>query len=69
MNTTELNVGGMMCEACVSHVTKALETVPGVHRAKVELNPGRAHIEHENADEQALIAAVMDAEYEAEIAR
>lgn len=69
MNQTELKINGMMCDACVSHVTKALETVPGVHRAKVELNPGRAHIEHESADEQALIAAVVGAEYEAEIAR
>ena len=34
----DLGVGGMTCDDCVVHVTKALESVPGVERAVVELD-------------------------------
>eukprot|EP01048_Picozoa_sp_COSAG05_P030805 COSAG05_NODE_10902_length_540_cov_0.807256_1_plen_67_part_01 len=45
MGITWLNVGGMKCEGCVKGVTKALETVPAVESASVELEgstPGRS---------------------------
>ena len=33
----DLGVGGMTCDDCVVHVTEALESVPGVESAKVDL--------------------------------
>lgn len=33
----ELGVGGMTCDDCVVHVTEALEGVPGVETATVDL--------------------------------
>jgi len=33
----DLGVGGMTCDDCVVHVTEALESVPGVERAQVDL--------------------------------
>ena len=33
----DLGVGGMTCDDCVVHVTEALESVPGVEAAKVDL--------------------------------
>lgn len=33
----DLGVAGMTCDDCVVHVTKALETVPGVEGATVDL--------------------------------
>jgi len=33
----DLGVGGMTCDDCVVHVTEALESVPGVEAASVDL--------------------------------
>lgn len=33
----DLGVGGMTCDDCVVHVTEALESVPGVEDATVDL--------------------------------
>lgn len=33
----DLGVGGMTCDDCVVHVTRALESVPGVVQARVDL--------------------------------
>ena len=33
----DLGVGGMTCDDCVVHVTQALESVPGVQHATVDL--------------------------------
>lgn len=33
----DLGVGGMTCDDCVVHVTEALEAVPGVEAATVDL--------------------------------
>ena len=33
----DLGVGGMTCDDCVDHVTEALESVPGVKEATVDL--------------------------------
>ena len=38
----EFEVAGMSCGGCVSHVKKALLTVPGVTEAEVYLHPQRA---------------------------
>jgi len=61
---TELKIDGMTCGHCVAAVKKALEKVPGVTAAQVELEPGRARVEGEPALE-ALLAAVQDEGYQA----
>ncbi len=68
MQTTELKVEGMMCEACVGHVTKALQNVSGVRDVTVDLKAGRATVQHEGAQTPALIAAVDEEGYQAQSA-
>lgn len=64
---TVLKVDGMTCEMCVKHVTNALQNVAGVQKAEVDLHAGQARIEHENAAPDALIEAVREEGYEAQI--
>jgi copper chaperone len=61
---TELKIDGMTCGHCVAAVKKALEDVPGVTGAQVELATGRARVEGEPALD-ALLAAVQDEGYQA----
>ena len=42
-----MSVGGMTCAACVRRVENALNSVPGVVEASVNLATGRATIVHE----------------------
>jgi copper chaperone CopZ len=64
---TELKIKGMTCGHCVAHVTKTLQEVPGVQSADVKLEEGSAVVQHQNADVQAMLTAVDDAGFEAEI--
>lgn len=66
--TTTLNITGMTCENCVRFVTQALNSVPGVQSAKVSLAENRAIVEHEGAETNALISAVQEEGYEAQLA-
>lgn len=63
--TRTISVEGMMCEHCVAHVKKALETVEGVAQAAVSLADKQAVVtltqEVANGD---LKKAVTDAGYE-----
>lgn len=62
----ELTVTGMTCGNCVAHVTKALEGVAGVKHADVDLEAGRARVTIKpGTGRDALVAAVVDAGYEA----
>lgn len=64
--STDLAIEGMTCASCVSKVEKALNAVPGVTRASVNLATERAHVEL--AGQVALnelIKAVERAGYEA----
>ena len=65
-DVTHLKVTGMTCNHCVMHTKKALESVSGVESVEVTLEPGAAKVTG-NADNAALISAVKDAGYEAEI--
>jgi Cu2+-exporting ATPase len=58
----------MMCDACLAHVTKALEAVPGVTDVVVRLQPGEAVVRHDSADAKPLTAAIAEAGYEADLA-
>ena len=67
METIELNVQGMTCGSCVKHVTKALQSVPGVSRVEVDLVNGRARVEGDlPSGAETLIAALADEDYPAE---
>jgi copper chaperone len=62
---TRLKIEGMTCEMCVRHVTNALQSVPGVERAVVNLKLGEAVVRHEEASLEAMSAAVREEGYKA----
>ena len=49
MEAVELLVKGMTCGNCVAHVTKALESLPGVETAAVSLEEGKARVQYDAA--------------------
>ncbi|BAG47064.1 Cu2+-exporting ATPase [Burkholderia multivorans ATCC 17616] len=65
-HSIDLDIGGMTCASCVSRVEKALEKVPGVTHASVNLATERASVRAAGPlDVDALIAAVTTAGYRA----
>lgn len=65
---TTLKVTGMSCGACVGHVTKALQGVPGVKLAAVDLTSGTAIVKHdESASSEAMVQAVVEEGYQAQM--
>lgn len=69
MKTTELRVTGMTCGHCVAAVEKALRGQPGVRAATVQLDGGRAQVEHDEGAvrPEQLIAAVEEEGYAATV--
>lgn len=61
MSKVVYKVKGMMCNHCVMHVQKALESIPGV-KANVTLEPAQAEIEFSDKvyDRQELQAVISD---------
>ncbi|WP_085310057.1 heavy metal translocating P-type ATPase [Planktotalea arctica] len=57
-DTVSLNIDGMTCASCVARVEKALQGVPGVLLAEVNLATGRAEVQALGTKSPALIAAV-----------
>ncbi len=67
--TKTLNIDGMSCEHCVSHVQTALQNVDGVQTAEVSLEGGTARLElSEDVATDALVQAVQEAGYDAKAA-
>ena len=65
---TTLKVTGMNCGACVGHVTKALQGVPGVKLAAVDLTSGEAVVKHdESAKPEAMVEAVIEEGFGAQV--
>ncbi|MBI3880647.1 MAG: heavy metal translocating P-type ATPase [Verrucomicrobia bacterium] len=67
---TELLVSGMTCQGCVRHVTEAIQSVPGVASALVQLEGGRAQVRWKPdaaRDEDAVVQAVKAAGYSASV--
>ncbi len=62
----QYNVNGMSCAACVARVEKAVNKVEGVTGCSVSLLTNSMGVEG-NASEQAIIAAVKNAGYEASV--
>ncbi len=64
----QLNVSGMTCGHCKAAVEGALKGVSGVEEVQVDLEGGKAEIQGQHFDVDALIAAVLDEGYEAQVA-
>ena len=66
METTNLNITGMMCDACVGHVTRALLGLPGVEKADVSLAENTASVTYDPAQVtlEQMAEAVADEGYE-----
>lgn len=58
-----LKVSGMTCGHCAQTVTKAVEAIPAVERALVDLKAGEVVVEG-GAEESAIRQAIEDAGYE-----
>ena len=58
-----LKVSGMTCGHCAQTVTKAVEALPSVERALVDLKEGQVTVEG-NAEESTIRQAIEDAGYE-----
>ncbi|MBD9414143.1 cadmium-translocating P-type ATPase [Pseudomonas sp. PDM16] len=68
LTTLELAIEGMTCASCVGRVERALNKVPGVHSASVNLATERAHVQLiDSTDGAELIAAVARAGYSASL--
>jgi Cu+-exporting ATPase len=67
--TAHLNVTGMTCNGCASHVKQALEAVPGVEQAEVDLAAARAtvRIDSTRVSREDLENAVQAAGYSGEL--
>jgi copper chaperone CopZ len=63
---TKIQVTGMTCMHCVGAVTKALQAVAGVDKAEVSLDQKQAVVTG-NADPEALVAAIKEEGYSAEL--
>ena len=62
--TITLPIRGMTCASCVRRIEKALNALPGVAGAHVNLATERAEVAlSDAADRQALVEAVRDAGY------
>ncbi len=59
----KFKVKGMTCGHCAQTVTKAVEALPAVQRALVDLTAGEVSVEGA-ADEKAVRQAIEDAGYE-----
>jgi len=64
---TQLKIKGMSCHHCVNSVRAALEAVPGVESAQVDLATGIAEVIHSMPVElSSMISAIEEEEFEAE---
>ena len=67
METKTLNIEGMSCEACVGHVTRALQGLDGVQSAQVSLSAKQAVVAYDPAKvaPAQMVEAVVEEGYEA----
>ncbi len=64
MQTTTLQVKGMSCSHCENAVKQAAMGVGKVTAVNVDLKTGAVTIEHDGADIQAVVAAIVEEGYE-----
>ena len=66
----QLRIEGMKCHKCAGHVREALEAVPGVESAEVNLEEKRATVRTAGAvPDEMLVGAVVEAGFRAQMAR
>ncbi len=65
--SVELNITGMSCGHCKAAVEGALRKVSGVKTVEVSLEQGRARVEGDRVEVQALIVAVIAEGYDAKV--
>ena len=63
METKSLSIGGMSCGHCVSHVRKALASVPGVYVDDVEVGSATIHYDAGAVAPEDIAKAVSSAGY------
>ncbi|MEN9395585.1 MAG: hypothetical protein RLZ81_115 [Pseudomonadota bacterium] len=61
IHTVDLQVDGMTCGACVNHVTRALQALPGVNAVAVDLAAGRASVRVDATQSAARMMAALEA--------
>lgn len=62
MTNKTIDISGMCCENCVTHVKSALDNIPQIENANVQLDTPQASIElKENISNDALIEAINTA--------
>lgn len=66
MSTVKLNVQGMSCGACVSHVEATLKPLSGVENVTVDLEASRVLVSGA-PDIQHLVEALRDAGYPSQL--
>ena len=66
MREIKLKVTGMTCQHCVRAVTTALERIPGVDKAEVDLESGMAVVYGQDQADK-LIAALNEEGYDAKV--
>ena len=63
-NTTTIKVGGMMCDHCAATVKKAIEEIPDVKSAAVDLKSASVTIKYKgDFNEEAVKKALSDHDY------
>ena len=63
--TKTLKVEGMMCQRCVAHVTKALQSIDGVASVEVNLKKKTATVAlAKEVEDSVFISAITEAGYE-----
>src|SRR5699024_10011912 len=64
----DIGVEGMSCASCVTRIERAVEAVPGVHDASVNLATGRARVRADaETGIESIVSAVQAASYQPRI--
>jgi len=71
VETTTIRVGGMTCASCVARVERAIEALPGVIKATVNLSTESARVEYlpDTLSRERIAQAIGEAGYEAEVGK
>jgi len=64
MSTTTITVNGMTCGGCATKVSAAVESVPGISNAEVDLGASTVTATGQDVDEAAVRAAIASAGYQ-----
>lgn len=68
MATTDYAVTGMTCSHCERAITAEVTRLPGVTEVKVDIPAGRVSVAAEGVESSAVIEAIDEAGYQAQVA-